>query len=194
MIRIEIRSKNEAIIEGYVNVTARESRRLPSPRGSFIEVVKPGAFRQSLEKNSNIELTFNHQKRLGDVQSGVLEVREDNIGLYAKAHVSDKEVIQKALKGELTGWSFGFISQKDNWSEVDGITRRNLEEIRLLEVAILDKTPAYTGTSLELRDGSELVEYRNQPEKARIIAIQKPATEVDIDCLEKELELLKMKG
>ena len=87
-----------------------------------------------------------------------MELREDNIGLFAKAVISDKEVISASKNGKLTGWSFGFKCKKDTWNDTGEI--RTLEEIELDEVSILTKTPAYTATSIELRDGDLLRECR----------------------------------
>ena len=99
---------------------------------------------------------------------GGLPLREDNIGLFAKAVISDKEVISCAKNGKLTGWSFGFKCKKDTWNDTGEI--RTLEEIELDEVSILTKTPAYTATSIELRDGDILRECRFESD----ITVEKP--------------------
>lgn len=181
-MKIEVRSAGEAVISGYVNAVGRDSRLLPQKMCSsapkpFYEQVLPGTFARALNQNSNIELRFNHQRTLGGTADGTLELREDNVGLWARAVIRDSEVVDKAQRGELRGWSFGFFGQRDKWEDVDeGTCRRSLEEIDLREVSILDKTPAYVGTSvasiefredkgevLELRAGNEPTEHSPAP-------------------------------
>lgn len=191
-MRIEIRSKDCAIIEGYVNVVGRRSRPLPSPHGRFIEIIEPGVFKRSLERTPNIELKYNHQRILGDVASGVLELREDNIGLYGKATVTDAEVIEKGRRGELTGWSFGFRNPKEKWEE----EKRYICDLDLMEVSILDKMPAYPATSVEVRS-NEITEYRSEiTEETDVIERNQGSenNELSYFYARQQIEILKMKG
>lgn len=199
-MRIEIRG-NQVLLDGYVNAVDRESRVLPSPRGRFKEKIIPKTFEKALQKAKNVELRFNHDKarKLGSIKEGNLQLYEDNIGLRAIANVSDDEVIQKAKNGELRGWSFGFIDNKPNWQEGEnGIQLRLLEDIDLLEVSILDKTPAYIATSIEARGEEDVItENRSDEFKAEIEVISshvQEKREFDYSYYENQLELLKMKG
>ena len=171
-MRIELRS-DSVVLDGYVNVTLRESRILPSPRGQFVEEIKPRTFERALMKNDSIDLLFNHDRdrKLGSTKEGNLELREDNVGLRAIATVTDSEVMDKARAGELRGWSFGFASLKDEWStKADGMQKRSIEEMDLFEVSVLSKTPAYIATSIESRgeDDSVLTETRIEDFQAKI--------------------------
>jgi len=198
-MRIEIRG-NQVLLDGYVNAVDRESRVLPSPRGRFIEKIKPKTFERAIQKADDVELRFNHDKnrKLGSLKEGNLQLYEDNIGLRAIATVSDEEVIQKAKNGELRGWSFGFIAKRDKWEDgQDGIQRRILEDIDLLEVSILDKTPAYIATSIEARGEENIItENRIEDFKAEIEVLSEKheKRELDFSLFEKEIEILKMKG
>lgn len=156
-MRVEIRN-NSINLYGYVNVVNRESRILPSPRGKFIEHIVPGAFKKALEEADDVKLLFNHSehRQLGSIKQGNLSLREDVIGLRAKCTVNDVEIIEKAKKNELRGWSFGFRVLKDEWNDgEDGIQRRSIQELQLNEVSILDRTPAYYATSIEERANAE---------------------------------------
>lgn len=156
-MRVEIRN-NSINLDGYVNVVNRESRILPSPRGKFIEHIVPGAFKKALEEADDVKLLFNHSehRQLGSIKQGNLSLREDVIGLRAKCTVNDVEIIEKAKKNELRGWSFGFRVLKDEWNDgEDGIQRRSIQELQLNEVSILDRTPAYYATSIEERANAE---------------------------------------
>jgi uncharacterized protein len=199
-MRIEIRG-NQVLLDGYVNAVDRESRILPSPRGRFKERIKPKTFEKALQNATDVELRFNHDKhrKLGSLKEGNLQLYEDNIGLRAIATVTDEIVIQKAKNHELRGWSFGFIDNKPNWEDgPDGIQRRTLEDIDLLEVSILDKTPAYVATSIEARGEENVItESRSDEFKAEIEHLSPIVSEnrdIDYSIFEKEIEFLKMKG
>ncbi len=190
------------LLDGYVNAVERESRVLPSPRGRFKEKIRAKTFERALDKAENVDLLFNHDKgrKLGSIQEGNLQLYEDNIGLRAIAHVSDEEIIQKAKDGKLKGWSFGFVDNKPSWEDgEDGIQKRTLEDIELLEVSILDKTPAYVATSIEARGEEQAIsETRGADFKAEIENLTEEETrsnkDVDYSLFEKQIELLKLKG
>lgn len=156
-MKVEIRN-NSINLDGYVNVVNRESRILPSPRGKFIEHIVPGAFKKALEQAEDVKLLFNHSehRQLGSIKQGNLSLNEDVIGLRAKCTVNDAEIIDKAKRNELRGWSFGFRVLKDEWNDGEGgIQRRSIQELQLNEVSILDRTPAYYATSIEERADAE---------------------------------------
>ena len=159
-MRIEIRN-DSVILDGYVNAVLRDSRPIPSPKGSFIEQIEPRAFEKALERAQNVDLLLNHneKKHLGSTKEGNLQLFEDNIGLRAICTVIDKEVIEKAKKKQLRGWSFGFYANKDHWEDTNGTQRRFVEELDLFEVSIIDdtKTPAYIATSIEQREDKDVI-------------------------------------
>lgn len=160
-MRVEIRN-NSIIIDGYVNAVARDSRLIPDVKGSFREQIVPKAFQRALEKAENVDILLNHDKnrKLGSTTEGNLELFEDNIGLRAIAKITDAEVIEKAKRNELRGWSFGFYSVKDRWEEgSEGVQRRYVEDLELTEVSIVDNTkvPAYSATSIETRANEEVL-------------------------------------
>lgn len=156
-------------IEGYVNAIERDSKPLWSRIGQFIERICKGAFKRALERNSDVKLLLNHDKSkvLGSTRQGNLELREDNIGLKARTTITDKDVIEKAKKGELVGWSFGFYDRPNGVNEriVDGMLHRNVEDLDLAEVTILDNTknPAYEGTLIEVRETDGQMQFRAEP-------------------------------
>lgn len=158
---IEIRA-DSVRISGYVNAVERESRILHDTAGEFIEKVRAGVFADAIRKAEKIGLMFNHTRAIGDTDSG-LSLMEDAIGLYAEAVVTDAEIIEKAKAGTLRGWSFGFQPLAQTWGMTDtGRRLRTLEAIDLFEVSILDVTPAYIATTIEMRDdGATVKEYRN---------------------------------
>ena len=120
--------------------------------GGFVEQIEPGAFGRAIDNAVEpIELKVNHTKVIGDTD-GVLSLNEDSIGLYARAEVTDAEVIDKAAEGKLRGWSFGFVPLSEATEQTySGTTRRIVKEMDLKEVSIIDDTvyPAYAGTSIK---------------------------------------------
>lgn len=145
-------------IEGYVNAVERNSKPLNSRLGRFVERIDKGAFNDAIQRNSDIHVLLNHDwtRDLGSTAKGNLELEEDNIGLHARAEIYDKDVIEKARKHQLVGWSFGF-TDKDVEEATDEETKLPLRKVRglnLYEVSILDnsRTPAYVGTSISARN------------------------------------------
>ena len=201
-MKIQIRSDGSAVIEGYVNVVERKSRVLRDVAGDFIEIVRAGTFQRALEANPDVGLMFDHVRNLGSQADGVLELQEDAVGLHARALVSDTEVIDKARSGQLRGWSFGFRVLDDSWIEDDGMRIRTLNGIDLREVSILDVTPAYIATSIEMRDdATSLLEFRMADEPLEVTEEPKPEPEpapepvqfINADLYRKKLDILKLK-
>lgn len=131
--------------------------------GRFVERICKGAFKKAIERNDNIRLLLNHNwdKDLGGTKDGNLTLTEDNIGLHARAIIKDKDVIEKARNGSLVGWSFGFNDREVENSVEHGIPTRDVKDLDLFEVSILDrtKTPAYEGTLLSVRSDEEFQYY-----------------------------------
>lgn len=162
MVQIEIRS-DSVLIEGYVNVTERESQPVICKHGKVKERIEQRAFERALKRAENVQilLNHNHDKVLGSTQDGNLELREDNIGLYAKTNITDPEVIEKARKGLLRGWSFGMAVVEDQIEQrTNDIPLRKVGELDLFEVSLIDerKNPCYSSTSVEVRADGEITE------------------------------------
>ena len=186
-MQIEIRN-DSVVIDGYVNAVARDSRPLRDKEGKkFIEQIVPKAFERALSRASEIKLLLNHDsnRQLGSTGDN-LELYEDSIGLRAHAVVTDAEVIEKARKHELRGWSFGFIPTDVTAEDLaNGMQRRFVEDMDLQEVSIIDlrKLPCYAGTLIETRaDGdiaiSDTLEVRTEysekitPQKADLTSFK----------------------
>jgi HK97 family phage prohead protease len=132
---------------------------------TFLERIKAGVFRNALKKNDNVLVLLNHDNNrvLASTKDGNAVLEEDNIGLRAEITITDKEVVQKARDGKLSGWSFGFIANDDELTTEGKDEIRTVTDLDLLEVSILDdtKAPAYYGTSIEAREGgAKVVEIR----------------------------------
>ena len=154
---MQIRIRSDSVeIEGYVNAVERKSKPLMSRMGQFLERICAGAFKRALGRNDDVRLLLNHDETrdLGGTKDGNLELNEDNIGLHAKATIKDPEVVKMARNGDLVGWSFGFYDRDVELKrDEDGLPLRNVRDLDLEEVSILDKSkvPAYDGTLVAVR-------------------------------------------
>lgn len=160
-MNIEIRSKDTALITGYVNVVGRESRVLRDLQGSFVEIVAPNTFKKAIDENPNVGLMFNHKR---NVEHRNMTLEEDNIGLKIAVEISDAEVIEKAEHGELRGFSFGMVVKDCDWEERNEQRYRTIKDIQLDEISILSCTPAYYATSIECRGEDEVLKEQRSTE------------------------------
>lgn len=162
-MKINIRA-DSVEIEGYVNAVERASKPLMSRIGKFIERICKGAFAKAIKRNNDIHILLNHDwnRDLGSTKQGNLELKEDNIGLHARACITDKEVVEKARNGDLVGWSFGFSDRDVENSIERGIPARAVKDLDLYEVSILDrsKIPAYDGTLITARAETNEIQFR----------------------------------
>lgn len=172
-MKISIRN-GVATIDGYVNAVERFSKVLQDKKGKFIERIMPNVFNKALQRTDNVAVLLNHDKSriIASTKNGTAKLYEDNVGLRAIVEVSDSEIIEDAQKGLLRGWSFGFVCNKyDEQVNDAGIEERSIEDLDLYEVSIINskKTPAYYGTSIELRNENQvLMEYRFTDEELNI--------------------------
>ena len=162
-MKIFIRA-DSVTIEGYVNAVERNSKPLNERGVTFIERIAAGAFRRAIERAKDIRILLNHNwdKDLGGLKDGNLELEEDNIGLKARATITDPEVVADAKRGDLVGWSFGFDDVEEGVKQLrdeeTGLPLRKVNDLELFEVSLLNrkKSPAYAGTLVKVRDdGSE---------------------------------------
>ena len=164
-MKINIR-EDHVEIEGYVNAIERKSKPLMSRIGQFIERICKGAFQKALKRNDDVHILLNHDwsRDLGSTKKGNLELEEDSIGLKARACITDKDVIQKARNGDLVGWSFGFTDREVENSTEKGMPLREVKDLDLYEVSILDrsKIPAYDGTLITARSENNDMQFRGE--------------------------------
>jgi len=119
----------------------------------FREVIRPGAFQQSLASGRDILCLRDHDPAvlLGRTKSNTLELREDDQGLYFSLAVPDtqagRDLLALAERGDLGGMSFGFRAIDDDWQG----DLRELRQVELHEVSIVQAFPAYEATTVEAR-------------------------------------------
>jgi HK97 family phage prohead protease len=142
----EAEGSNGMTFTGYAAVFDSPSQPLP-----FIERIKPGAFKRSLDARNDIKMLWNHDTGsiLGSTRAGTLRLEEDSVGLRVTADLPDTQIGRDTAyllkRGDVQSMSFGFSVPKggDDWVSEN---ERVLSSVRLHEVSIV-AFPAYEGTT-----------------------------------------------
>lgn len=153
---------DKATIEGYVNATSEYSKVLENnPLHRFREIIEPGAITRSINRHGSVRLTFNHNRVIASQRD--VEIHETPEGFRFKAKIDDLEVIAKAMQGKLLGCSFSFWVLDDDVKK-DKVSTKIIKELLLLEISILDVSPAYTSgvkvINIPSSMNMDLAEYR----------------------------------
>lgn len=136
-------------IGGYAAVFNRSSRNL----GGFTEIVDPVAFNQSRGDGwPGVMARYNHTQLIGTTAAGTLQLRTDQYGLVydVEPPKSLGHVLELVQRGDVTKSSFAFRTISDDWQYEDGLPKRTLLGVHLVDVAPVDD-PAYLDTSVGLR-------------------------------------------
>lgn len=135
-------------LTGYCAVFNQETR-----IGDFSERIAPGAFTRSLESGRDVLALADHDTRsvLGRTSSGTLALHEDSHGLAFTLTLPDttagRDIAALAARGDLGGMSFGFVADDEVWAG----DKRELREVTLHEVSVVQAIAAYPQTSVSLR-------------------------------------------
>lgn len=135
-------------LSGYAAVFGTDTR-----IGGFTERVAPGAFSKSLASGRDVLALLDHRADvlLGRTSSGTLKLAEDDKGLRFDLELPDtqagRDLVALAERGDLGGMSFGFVATDEAWQ---GDTRE-LRQVELHEVSVVQSWPAYKSTSINLR-------------------------------------------
>jgi HK97 family phage prohead protease len=138
-------------LEGYA-IVFNELSGLVSDRqtrGTFREVIAPGAFTQSLRDN-NISLVFLHSdnSEYADTASGTLTLTEDSKGIRFRAQLPPYANTLKAKiqSGAIRGMSFGF-HPRDVEVQADGTRVVKRGDLRHISPVF---NPAYAATEVKI--------------------------------------------
>jgi HK97 family phage prohead protease len=140
------------VITGYAAVFESESRNL----GGFIETIHRRAFDRVLASKPDVVGVYNHDKNflLGRTGNGTMTLSVDDYGLrYAILPPATRaDVVEAVSRGDVVGSSFAFRTAEANgdvWSRgADGIRRREIREIDLLDDVGPVVRPAYDSSSV----------------------------------------------
>lgn len=140
-------------LEGHIAVF----NKLSDDLGGFREKIDPGAFKESIAQH-DIRALWNHDGDLvlGRNTAGTLELVEDEVGLAFKNTPPETTWFRDRLvslkRGDVTGCSFGFYTDADEWGTApDGTRVRTLKKVTLVEVSPGVTFPAYPQTDVAVR-------------------------------------------
>lgn len=121
--------------------------------GGFREVIVAGAF--GIE--GDIRALWQHKSEmvLGRTTAGTLALRAEDDGIYAESDPPDTSWARDALtsieRGDVTGSSFGFYADEDEWVLTEREVIRRVLRGRLVEVSPVT-FPAYPQASSAVRE------------------------------------------
>lgn len=129
-----------------------------APLPSHLEAMSRSAFEQvRADAGTDVRALYEHDpaKLLGRQSSGTLRWSVDSEGLPFEVDLPDtthgRDVRELALRGDLSGASFGFIPGADEWSHVQGRQLRTHTSVaRLVDLSVV-AFPAYAGATVMLR-------------------------------------------
>jgi HK97 family phage prohead protease len=136
-------------LEGYAAIFDQ-----PTRIANFSEVVRRSAFTASLASDADVIANVDHDngKLLARRRSGTLRLSVDSKGLAFSLDVPQthlgSDILALVERGDIGGASFAFRTKKDAWTTKD---QRELIEVELLDVAICQAYPAYSGTEVSAR-------------------------------------------
>lgn len=127
---------------------------------SFREVIAPGAFTRTLQSGEPVFLLVNHDTDnlpLASTQSGTMNLREDQTGLYMEADLDPnnpraQELVSALSRGDVSKMSFAFTVEPGGDTRENGL--RTLEDLNLFEVSVVT-WPAYDSTTVGMRTASD---------------------------------------
>lgn len=125
----------------------------------FRETLAPGCFKRALARPGHDPfLLYAHDadQVLARCSAGTLTLAEDEHGLRFTADVVDttlgRDVLELVRSGHVTGCSFAFTVERDEWSQRDGVPHRRILEVRSLPEITITANPAYQATSVRDRE------------------------------------------
>lgn len=145
---------DQRVLQGHAIVFNSPSQDM----GGWVEVCDPGMLARTLRDSPDILALRDHAPSalLGRTTAGTLGLRVDPKGLEFRIAVPDTEVgrdtYENVRLGNLTGVSFGFKSQSDQWSKAaDGTVVRRLLDVDLFELSPTSFA-AYPAAGVSLRN------------------------------------------
>ena len=180
--------ENGNVIEGYAIVFGQESRLLLDEGKIVREIIMPGAVTRELIDKSDITMTLFHNRESLLARSvngvGTLSLDIDDHGVkfsFVVPNTPDGMKARELVKRQdLRGCSFSYYSRQLSveYKREGKETIRMVNKVDYLSELTIGSQPAYTQTSVSLREGVEEAEkpvekpnnYREQVRSIRKIA------------------------
>lgn len=166
-------SKSPGTLVGYAAVYDKLSLDL----GYFREKLAKGCFADAL-KRCDVRALKNHDDNLllGRNTAGTLRMEEDELGLPFEVDLPDtsagRDVAVEVGRGDMSGCSFSFTTDVDEWDWSGQVPIRTIRQIRdLFDVGPVTY-PAYDQTSVACRSFSRAQAEREKP-KTPVLSLAK---------------------
>lgn len=136
--------------------------------GGWVEVIVAGAF----AVDGDIRSLWQHDSScvLGRTTAGTLRLTNAEDGIYAESDPPDTAWARDALvsieRGDVSGSSFGFVVDEDEWLITANEVVRRVKRARLIEVSTVT-FPAYPTTTAAVRDHAASLRARGADEIAQ---------------------------
>lgn len=193
-VELRVEGDQTPTIRGYAAVFNQMSEDL----GWFREIIRPGAFKKTINDGTDVRALFNHNPNfvIARSKSGTLKLNEDDKGLFIEATPPDatwaRDLVSSIKRGDIDQMSFGFKTIKDRWGTEDGKSLRELLEVRLFDVSPVTY-PAYPQTNVSAR--SLLTKYGIDFDLVTGILVRsehgaKPSNS-DLETIDRSIEILK---
>lgn len=128
-----VREDQTLYVEGYAAVFANID--------SYNDRIQKGAFVNTINGTNRDRIAFCKDHDLRDVIGVIVDLREDEKGLWFRAKISktrDGKDVEILLEdGALKEFSIGYITKAYEWNEEEGI--RTLTEIELWEISLVTR-------------------------------------------------------
>lgn len=182
-IRTAADGGTDAALTGYACVTD-SGYTIPDLFGDYTEIVRPGAFRDTLAAADDVRLLINHDGiALARTKSGTLQLREitdpatdpleqGTTGLWVEANLDPASTIVADIRsamgrGDLDEMSFAFQVTDQEWSP--DYTQRDIKALKLFDVSVVTY-PANPATSASMRSLTDQIDDMTDDELRSAIA------------------------
>lgn len=145
------------IIEGHAAVFNQPSQEIFRDAPGWREIIRPGAFSQSIKRSDDVVALFNHndEKLIGRRSNGTLMLEEDEIGLKVRIFPPNtqtgNEVLELIRRKDITQMSFGFTLSEDGERRDHQNKLREIINVKELFDVSPVVHPAYRQTDVGLR-------------------------------------------
>ena len=133
---LELKSIQEGknlFIEGYASVFG--------VLDSYQDIIEAGSFSKTISGKNGKRVKFCYQHEFSDVIGKIVELREDERGLWFKAKISNttlgRDVVELIQDGALDEISIGFRTIISEWDSKNEI--RTIKEVELYEISIVSR-------------------------------------------------------
>lgn len=138
----------------------------------WVETISPGSFARYLATEGDVKALWNHNHDLvlGSRANGTLLLEETAEGLFGTVEINQNDraamdAYARIERGDVSGCSFGFDCQVDQFTDEDGTYRTVIREVYPLYEVSPCVFPAYESTSIEARERLDAMKAQKEREK-----------------------------